>query len=81
MKTDIHIRNRTVQLVLTPENDLEKKLAEYLRNYKGPLAQNRTCNATIHNGQYYDCAGGWYREGGEESIILVIDDEQDTQPE
>ncbi len=53
MKTAIYIEDSVIQLVLTPENDWEKRaLAAF---HDQPIA------AKFFNGQFYDCHGGWMR--------------------
>lgn len=54
MKTAIYIENSVVQLVLTPENDWEKRALGAFHDK--PIA------AKFFNGQFYDCQGGWMRQ-------------------
>lgn len=54
MKTAIYIEDSVVQLVLTPENDWEKRALGAFHDK--PVA------AKFHNGQFYDCQGGWIRQ-------------------
>lgn len=54
MKTAIYIEDSVVQLVLTPENDWEKRALGAFHDK--PIA------AKFFNGQFYDCQGGWKRQ-------------------
>jgi hypothetical protein len=53
MKTAIYIEDSVVQLVLTPENDWEKRALGAFHD--------KAVSASFFNGQFYDCAGGWMR--------------------
>lgn len=77
MRTAIYIEDGVIQLVLTPDNEWEKKaLASFSEN---PV------KAQIFDGTFYDCRGGWTRQsthyhsmGGysrneDRSLILRVD--------
>jgi hypothetical protein len=53
MKTAVYIEDGIVQLVISPENEFEK-------NALGSFSKGNI-NATIFNGSFYDCQGGWTR--------------------
>ena len=55
MKTAIYIEDGIVQLVITPESDFEKNA---LKSFDG-----RELDAKIFSGSFYDCRGGWARQG------------------
>ena len=66
MKSAIYIRDGRTQVVLTPESDLEKSALKQIEDAGGEVFTTR--------GSFYDCEGGWTREGGsDESLIFVID--------
>ncbi len=66
MRTSIWIENGMTQLVLTPENDWEK-------NVTGTIATGQL-NSSIYKGCFYECAGGWVRQGTtENSLIIKVD--------
>lgn len=54
MKTAIYIEDGTYQLVITPETEFEKKSIVAF--------QERTLDAKIFYGSFYDCRGGWVRQ-------------------
>ncbi|MHA6684448.1 hypothetical protein [Mesorhizobium sp. A556] len=63
MKIALVIMEGREQIVLTPERDIEKDL----------LGKLKDRNVTIHRGSFYNCQGGWYRQGmDDESTILVL---------
>jgi hypothetical protein len=65
MKTAIYIAEGVTQLVLTPENEWEKSVICAVE--KGDQ------HVTIKRGGFYDCNGGFYREGGDNSLIIRLD--------
>lgn len=69
MKTAIYIESGVTQLVLTPETDFEKAALRALDRESQKL--------TIYRGQFYECQGGWWRQGGnpDESLILRLNSE------
>lgn len=81
MKTAIYIEDGTIQLVITPETDFEKGAIKSF--------SQKSVEAKIFTGSFYDCRGGWirqsgyYRHGlngsdaGDQSLILRVN----NQPE
>ena len=66
MKTAIYIEDGVVQLVLTTESKFEK-------NALSGFAENQPLKTVIFKGGFYDCHGGWKRQGIEnehQSIII-----------
>jgi hypothetical protein len=67
MKTALVIMDGREQIVLTPETGTEKDLLGKLKDRK----------VTIYRGQFYDCQGGWYRQGrGDDSTIILLEPEE-----
>jgi len=54
MKTAIYIEDGVVQLVITPESEFEKSSLRMFQDGDVP--------ATIFQGSFYDCRGGWTRQ-------------------
>jgi hypothetical protein len=54
MKTAIYIEDGAVQLVITPETEFEKNALSTMRN--------KTVEAELFDGSFYDCRGGWVRQ-------------------
>jgi hypothetical protein len=54
LKTAIYIEDGRLQLVVTPENEFEKKALE--------MFQNKPIEAQVFFGSFYDCRGGWVRQ-------------------
>jgi hypothetical protein len=77
LRTAIYIEDGVIQLVLTPDNDWEKKALDSFAE--------KPVNAQIYHGAFYDCRGGWTRQtthyesfGGysrneDRSLILRVD--------
>ena len=61
MKTAIYMEDGVLQLVLTPESDFEKKA----------LANFEPGEVRIENGSFYECQGGYHRQGMDRSVILI----------
>lgn len=72
MKTAIYIENDVVQVVLTGENEWEKKALDLIKN---------SATVTTHKGQFYECMGGWYRHGnvGSDSLMFRLDGEKKNE--
>lgn len=81
MKTAIYIEDGRTQLVLTPENDIDRKVLTSIEELK---------NIKVYRGSFYACQGGWSRwekkytnlyggnKGDDDSLIIVADkDEKD----
>lgn len=67
MKTAIYIEQGITQLVLTPDNEWEKKIVESIST--GSQA------VEIKRGSFYQCRGNWVRfdeRQEDESLILVV---------
>jgi hypothetical protein len=56
MKSAIYINEGTTQVVLTPENEWEKSALKMIANSSGQESQ-------VYWDKFYDCQGGWYRQG------------------
>lgn len=54
MKTAIYIEDGTVQLVITPETEFEKRALETFRD--------KPIDAKLFSGSFYDCRGSWIRQ-------------------
>ncbi len=71
MKTAIYIENNRTQFVLTAETEIDKKVLEQLNAAKG---------LQTFQGSFYDCRGGYIRQGGfggdwkdrDESLIFLV---------
>jgi hypothetical protein len=72
LKTAIYIEDGLLQVVITPENEFEKRALSTL--------ENKPLEAQIFSGAFYDCRGGWVRQtayhsnysGGDTSLIVRI---------
>lgn len=72
MKTAIFIKEDRQQVVLTPENEWERKICKMIEEDKKTL--------NVYYGQFVDVEGGWtmhnttqYRGEDEDSLIIVLD--------
>lgn len=64
MKTAVYIQDGEAQIVLTPENDWEKRVIDALSG------EGIRC---VRRGSFYRCNGGWMRQGtDDESLILSL---------
>jgi hypothetical protein len=82
MRTAIYIEDGVIQLVLTPDNEWEKKALSSF--------EDKSFTTRIISGSFYDCRGGWtrqsalyesmggYRRDEDRSLILRVDQ---TKPE
>ena len=80
MKTAIYIEDGVLQLVLTPEDEHEKRSID--------MFEAKKMNAEIFVGSFYDCRGGWIRQtayhngpmyhsnSDDKSIIIRVDDKK-----
>lgn len=69
MKVAVYIENGVTQLVLTPEGEWEKNVTDR-------MASDGEYDVTIMRGEFYECRGGWFRQGypsSERSLILRAD--------
>lgn len=66
MKTAIYVADGVTQLVITPETDFEK----------GSVAQfeKKPLSVKIMSGSFYECQGGFVRQGSDQSLILRVDE-------
>lgn len=53
MKSALYIENNISQIILTPENDIEKQILL--------LIENRKVDSTLKIGSFGKCQGGWTR--------------------
>ena len=66
MKVAIYTVDGTTQIVLTPDGKFEEAALGHLHAPGTKL--------TVLRGAFYECRGGWHREGrGDSSTILRID--------
>lgn len=70
MKTAIYIENGVTQLLLTPENDWEKSTLKNITD--------RQVGFHIRRGQFYECAGGYVRQGTQEEPLILTTIEPET---
>jgi hypothetical protein len=82
MRTAIYIEDGVIQLVLTPDNEWERRAINSFAD--------KPVNVQIFDGGFYDCRGGWTRQthhfqhfsgvsrNDERSLILRINQ---TNPE
>ena len=78
VKTAIYIEQGREQIVLTPENDLEKSVLDKIIH--------RTPAVSFFQGSFYNCQGGWIRHGyhfedtphnkEEVSLIILLDEKK-----
>lgn len=71
MKTAIYIENDVVQVVLTGENEWERKALDLIK---------KSTTVTTHKGQFYECQGGWYRQGpaAPDSLMFRLEGEKNN---
>jgi hypothetical protein len=76
MKTAIYMEGDRLQLVFTPETEMDKIVMKRLKD-----ADLR--EATIHEGGFYPCQGGWTRGGvttrSSDSVMIVLDNKEPPQ--
>lgn len=70
MKTAIYIEDSVTQIVLTPENDFEKSALAKLKQ--------KELSVKLHDGQFYECQGGWNRESIAEKSLMIRVEEPTT---
>lgn len=63
MKTAIYIEEGITQLVLTPENDWEKKVIESI--------ETANAETLLLRGGFYECVGGWNRKSTTEESLII----------
>lgn len=66
MKIALYIEDGLEQIVLTPESDTEKDILGKLHDGSRELS--------IKKGSFYECRGGWMRNGvsGDPSTMIVL---------
>lgn len=72
MKSAIFIRDGLLQVVLTPESDIDKMACK-------ELSENKSLE--VYQGSFYQCRGGWHREGTDDSSTIFVcrkDDPKDA---
>lgn len=63
MKVSLYIEEGITQIILTPNDRREKDILSLLSNQE----------LSICHGSFYECQGGWVRQGTEDdSTILVL---------
>jgi len=71
----LYVNEGTTQFVLTAETEWEKRqvadLSERLVNYEFGHAEKKSIPARIVKGGFYDCQGGWVREGHSEDSLMI----------
>ena len=84
MRTTIVIDQDKKQIVLTPENKQDEQVVKMLfgeRNFAGGSIgePDKVLKVDIFRGEFYECQGGWLREGSsKDSVIMVLKEyEQD----
>lgn len=77
MKISYVIMDGLEQFVLTPESDVERKLIDVLAPMSlrsGPYGEELYApsrDVSIHRGSFYNCNGGWYRQGNDDSSAII----------
>jgi len=68
MKTAIYVADGVTQLVITPETAFEKEsVAQF---------EKKSLSVKIMSGSFYECHGGFVRQGSDQSLILRVDDDK-----
>ncbi len=79
MKIALYIEDGLEQVILTPETDVEKGIVRKL--------EDGTRRLEVKRGQFYECRGGWVRQGmvsnettgaSSESTMLILRPIADT---
>lgn len=65
MKTAVIIRDGQTQVVLTPETPFEEQALKGIKTSKLE-------DLSLKWGCFYDCQGGWYREGTNQELQSLI---------
>lgn len=78
MKTLLITKENRQQIVLTPETEFEKSIVKMFHSeftFPQPIEEKKKpTEAQIYLGEFYDCRGGWTREGqNNDSLIIVFD--------
>jgi hypothetical protein len=65
MQIALFIKDGLDQIVLTPESDTEKAILGKMHD--------GTRETSVYKGMFYECRGGWVREGkGDDSTIIAL---------
>ena len=62
MRVAIYLESGETQVILTPENDWEDDVCTALEDGKG---------LSIMRGQFYECHGGWFRQGPDKDSLMI----------
>jgi len=81
MKTLLITKENRQQIVLTPENEFEKDIVRLFvskTTYPQPISEpTQETPAKIYLGEFYNCNGGWTREGKSKDSLIVVFDKKD----
>lgn len=61
MKVAIYIEGSNTQLVLTPETVWEV----------AAMGGLKTGSYSVHRGSFYDCQGGWTKQGDKDDSVII----------
>jgi hypothetical protein len=64
MKIALYIEDGSEQVVLTPEDEAERKLLD--------LVGKETRHAKIYRGSFYRCQGGYVRQGSDDQSAIIV---------
>lgn len=80
MKMTIVFKDNRRQIVITPENDNEKEIVDLFETKTYDVAylkkDQRPVPAMVHRGSFYDCQGGWTREGSDDNSLIIVFDKE-----
>ena len=65
MKTALYVNDGCTQVVLTPETPVDKLVIEQV------LQAAKSAALSCYRGEFYECRGGWYREGQTELSLVI----------
>jgi hypothetical protein len=65
MKTTILIKDKRKQLVLEPENEVDKEAVKLFGEAKVGLYEK-------YLGEFYDCQGGWTRQSANSNSLIIV---------
>jgi len=63
MRTAVYVEDGVTQVVLTPENNLEKQILLWVHG---------CTKLEVRHGSFYHCQGGWIRQGTDETSVILI---------
>lgn len=64
MKIAIYFEENTKQVIFTPENEYETSIVKQFEEDEIDLS--------IKFGSFYNCTGGWVREGLDKNSLMII---------